>query len=526
MGVNCPLYCVHFPHYAYTINYTERPVVLQVLFCYTFGMYQKKSRKKELARRTAIYALMTSSVIGLMIILMLTILGYQYNFNTRRVEQTGLVQFHSYPRGARVTIDGQDYVTTPTKNTVQEGQHQFAMTLKGYEPWQKTLTIQPGGVTWLNYARLVPTEKVITSALTLPGQQTVKASPDRRFMAGIHLAEGNGPQLSLIDFRDSEQPVLQTHPLPSELLSGMAPEATHQFTITEWSYASRYLLVKHTYTAADATQHEWLLIDREAPAEMINVTAKVNLAFQDVQFAGERELYGLQANGDVRRISVDSNTVSGPVLSHVTQFQVYVYDIIAYTAQQDQRLTAGVWRKNWEKPTILESVATSENTPLHIRASSYFNKDTVIISRGNTLKIYRGALPATAAEHSVFVQSPKTFTLNRPINTIQTSGNGRFIAAEDVSGVVTYDLERDAVSQELKKYHPAAIAWLDDYHFWQITEAGQLEMREFDGVNSHLLMPASGYDVVLTRDERYIYALLTRDDGTLTLQRLSMTAAS
>lgn len=488
-------------------------------------MYQKKSRKKELARRTAVYALMTLSVVGLMIVLTYTILGYQYNFDTRQVEQTGLVQFDSYPRGARVGIDGQQHETTQTKNIVQSGQHQFAMTLDGYEPWQKTLSVIPGGVTWLNYARLVPTQKNISTVLSLSEQQTLKASPDKRYIAGVGLSQ-NKPQLTLIDFRDPAQPAVTTHQLDVSVVGGFDSETTHKFNIAEWSYASRYMLVKHVYTVDGADKTEWLMIDRESPTEPVNVTTKVSLDFTDVQFAGERELYGLQASGDLRQISMDSNTVSGPVLSRVTDFQVYVYDIIAYTAASGDQAIAGVWKKGWESPTVLKSVKTNEATPLRIRVSSYFRQDTVVLSHGNLVTIYRGVLPSNESSRAIFMQSPKTFTLNRSVANIQASGNGRFVVAEDGSGMISYDLERDTASQELKKYNEQPIRWIDDYHLWQITANGQLEMREFDGVNSHELMAVSGYEVLLTSNERFIYSFVKNDDGSLSLRRLAMTVSS
>ena len=67
------------------------------------------------------------------------------------------------------------------------------------------------------------------------------------------------------------------------------------------------------------------------------------------------------------------------------------------------------------------------------------------------------------------------------------------------------------------------LGWIDSYYVWQIDDGGRLVMQEFDGVNSHQLMPAAkGYDVLLTQDSRYIYSFSV-DGETVTLQRLSMT---
>ena len=61
-------------------------------------MNQRRNRKKELARRTLVYALMTATLVVALCVLLFTMLGYRFNPTTREVEQAGLVQYNSFPR--------------------------------------------------------------------------------------------------------------------------------------------------------------------------------------------------------------------------------------------------------------------------------------------------------------------------------------------------------------------------------------------------------------------------------------------
>ena len=71
-------------------------------------MTQEKTRTKELARRTFVYTLMVVTMISGLIFLMFNMLGYTFNSNTSQLQQTGLVQYTSYPGSAMVSVDGME----------------------------------------------------------------------------------------------------------------------------------------------------------------------------------------------------------------------------------------------------------------------------------------------------------------------------------------------------------------------------------------------------------------------------------
>jgi len=489
-------------------------------------MYRFKSRPKEVARRIFVYFLMTASMITLLVLLTLTIIGYRYNFNTRTVERTGLVQFDSFPRGARVSIDGITGNLTQTKSMILPGQHQFSMQLEGYHPWQKTATIEAGTVTWLSYVRLVPEEKNNTLIHDFPEIRGVMASDDKRYLAGFTKDQDGAFELALIDLDNSRQPKISQALLQVEQLSGFSEvDSEHDLAVVDWSQSSKSLLVRHDFTLQSGqAASEWLWMDRESPSEPVNIQRLVNLPIKKVQLTNDRQVLILQDNGDIRRVTIDSGVISRPLIGGASWFDFdHRTETISFVGQRADEQVAGIYKDNWQQPVMLLTRLTDDDQSLHIRVSRYFNQDAVVIGDGASIMIYRGPLPASDEAKALFIKSAKSFTLNRPAENLQISRNGRFVIAEDDKGFVSYDIEHLQVSQEIKKYDSSPIRWLDDHHVWQIDESGQLIIQEFDGVNSNQLMPvSSGYDVVLTKDGRYVYGFLNNDSASVELRQLSM----
>lgn len=493
------------------------------------NMHKNQSSRKEIIRRVAVYTLMMTTVVLLLIVLTLTVLGYRFNFQTQKVEQTGLVQYNSFPSGANIIVNGKSFNRTQSKGMLTPGQYQFSMQLDGYETWQKTLDIEAGTVTWLSYPRLVPTKKVVTTQHVFAGLSGVVASGDSRFMAGTRFDDSGQAQLTVIDVRNSREPKIQEYPLDLSTIIGPTTDVATEKTIsvTEWSRSSRQILLRYSHKNEDSTSlTDWLLVDRESQSSVVNISKIVSFPLKDVKLASDRSVYALQDNGDIRRVVIDNNTISRPLISGAESFSVYDETTLSYIGTTDHNRVAGILGQDWKAPVVIASIPGDDSQALSIQVSKYFNKDTVVVGRGSAVSVYRGLLPSTNEASVAFLQSGKDFTLNRSLKSLQLSGNGRFIIAEDDNGFVSYDLERLSVSQEVKKYNSQFVRWLDGYHIWQIDDMGELVMQEFDGVNSHKLVAIiEGYDVVLTPDGKYIYGFYANEDGSIELRRLAMTIA-
>lgn len=492
-------------------------------------MNNRQSRKKQLVKRIFVYSLMTLTMLGLLVLFTYKILGYQYNFTTRMVERTGLIQFDSFPRLATVQIDGKRIGTpTRTKYSVLPGSRQFSMSLAGYNDWQKTLDIKVGTVTWLDYVRLVPLEKTVDELDSVENLLAIGKSPDSRFMAGISRDSTGDNLLVMLDFKDSLQPKLAKYLMPVEAVTrateGQSTE--HSFSVKSWDNSSRRVLIRHDYKG-DVSGSEWLWVDRERPSEIININKLTNLSITDVKHGRDGEVYTQQSNGDVRKLVVNTGTISRPLLSNVVSFDLYDSTTIYYTGVQGENTIVGIFRNNWNVPLVLDSVNRLDGQSLKISVSRYFNQDTVAISKGTAVLVYRGDLPTSIQQKDVFMEKTYgTLTLSRPLESLSLGRSGRFVIAEDAQGFVSYDIELKSISQQIKKYQDTQVRWLDDYHIWQTDETNAMVMQEFDGVNSHRLMNiANQYDALLTPDGRFIYAFdnSVDDPSAVILKRLHMT---
>ena len=111
---------------------------------------------------------------------------------------------------------------------------------------------------------------------------------------------------------------------------------------------------------------------------------------KQISFAGTgaHTVYALQETGELRRVDLDSSTISSPILVGVESFKLYGDDRLSYLAVIDGKKVAGIWRRDWKEPFVIGTFA-ADSTPV-IRISRYFNKDTVVLADGKNMTIYRG----------------------------------------------------------------------------------------------------------------------------------------
>ena len=222
-------------------------------------MQRNMNRKKELVRRIFTYFVMTMSIVIMLIFLMFNVLGYKFNVFTQEVQHNGLVQYASYPSGAMVSIDGADLRRTQAKSVVLPGIHYFAMSLKGYETWQKKVDIKPETVTNLNYARLVPKDRKTTQVKSFDkGLQHALIYSHGNFLAMI-TNDSHQPTLILGDLRDTNNEKFTEHKIDINILTGYDVSAeNHTFSVSEWDQGGRYFIVKHEFSDTESKRHtQW-----------------------------------------------------------------------------------------------------------------------------------------------------------------------------------------------------------------------------------------------------------------------------
>jgi hypothetical protein len=486
-------------------------------------MYHPPSKQKQVAMRFFIYGLMTLAVLVLGTVMVFIMLGYSFDSKAGKIEQSGFIQYVTTPDQATVEVDGKALsAKTSTKSSVLPGAHEFVMWRDGYETWRKTLNINAGTLTWLNYARLVPKQLPVAAVKTVPEMSSSLASPLGRFL--IAQTTNSSPDFLLFDLRNNDAVTQTTLHLPQSAYTDAGKEGvTHNFHFVEWDQSGRYVLITHTYN----DKVEWLILDRQDETQAKNVTTTLNVTIDEAHLSGASgSVVYARSAGDVRKLDLTNGTISRPLVSNVAEFQLYGANTIAYSSQftpASKQRVVGIVRDSDKEPLVLRTSTGDETMPVHIATSRYFNQDYVAIADGKKVDILRGSYPSSNDDLTSL--SPyASVTFSRDIKHLTMSDNGRFVMVQSDEVFTSYDLERHTTAPEATLAgtgDTSKLRWLDDYHVWS-DRGGKLVMREFDGANEHAINPvAPGFDASLSQDGKYLYSVSKTASG-YQLQRVRM----
>lgn len=123
--------------------------------------------------RTILFWLFVTAFFCTAPLLVLYTFGFRYNFQTNRVEHTGIISVSTTPKGAVITIDGKTArQTTPTLlKQLLPREHTITLSKDGYLPWTKTVRSEERATVFLDgvvlWADQGPTKDVSTSDLHL-----------------------------------------------------------------------------------------------------------------------------------------------------------------------------------------------------------------------------------------------------------------------------------------------------------------------------------------------------------------------
>lgn len=487
-------------------------------------MYHPPSRRRQLAQRFVVYVVMTLSIIGLAIVLVLVMLGYQFNKKDGHIDQGGLVQFNSAPGGAAVTLDGNNFGTnTPAKATVTSGQHFVTMSLNGYNTWQKSVAVTPGSVLWLNYARLIPRSLSPTDVANFSAVSSTQVSPDKKWMAVKDAAET--PVIQLIDISgDTVKP--STLSLPAASYTAPKTGSQQSFKLEAWDPSSRYLLVSHQY---DGTTQEWLVVDTQNVAATKNVTSLLGINAAKLVFsnANSRVLFGLIDN-ELRRIDLDAATLSGPLVRNVADFSLFERATVLYTTKPDpgtKQRSVGYYDESASSPRTLKTYSDTGSEQLRLAAGKYYGTVYIAIAYRDTVEILTGPMPKSDSNNASALKTYATMTIPEGVRFLSIRTGGRFVVAEHGSSYSVYDLELGKMTTTALKSagsSPKKLAWIDDYYLAD-DQSGLLRLYEFDGANQQDIMAvAPGYSQALSPNGKYLYGIVKDQKGAFRLSRVQL----
>jgi hypothetical protein len=484
-------------------------------------MYHQSSKRKEIILRTITYTLMSLAVLTLVTFLVMTMLGYRFNQTDGSLVQGGLVQFSSQPSNARVFING-NYInsTTNTKATLQPGEHDIMLQRANYRDWKKQVDVRPGTVTWVNYARLVPEDLTPKQIRQFDELDAALSSPDNKWFA--LLPDESKPDFVMANL-DRNEPEFEEISLPEGSFTAAPEDIQHNFKPVKWSSNGRHLIIEHSY----GDNREWLVLDREQPDEVRNITTLLNVNASQVQFVDNSgKLFYVLDGSDVRRINLDDATLSRPLISNVKSFRYETGGdkLITYESlPEDGKRDLGYFNDdNDDAAVVIRTVDDASDAPLQIAIGEYYDETYTALAIGDRVEILKGDLPESDSVSSQ--KLIETIDLSGEVSELKVRGGGRFIYVLSGATYTTYDLEQQSqYTTRLATDEPAPrLNWLDEYIVWS-DFGGKLQLYAFDGANhQEIASVAPGYGVSLARGGRFVYSIAQLDDGQFSLQQVRL----
>lgn len=479
-------------------------------------MYHPPSRRRELTKRIGVYFVMVTAVVSLVTFSVLYMVGYRFNTYENQVEQGGLVQFISQPQDAQVYVN--DLLTATTTNgklTLLPGDHTIRFARTGYHDWTADIQVVPGRITWVNYARLIPTQLTTSDALRLPSNtaDTLTAS-NRERMA---LVEDDGT-VQLIDL-ESDAPTMNLVAVPEELLRFKPDDGTPTYTTEAWG-SDRYVLIK----AVTKQTTRWVLVDVERPDESQQITVSDTERIKDIQLVQNGNAWYVLADSSL--YYAEDNRAARLLATDVARMSVYDNETVLYTTLPEAKtgLQQVAVVHDTQTPVVLFSQA--QKPPLLLAGRKYFNKDYMVVATSKDVRLFTGNLPRIQES---FTDWDELISLKRPsdLRDVRFGQEGRFIMLQGKKELAMYDTEW------ARLYRPLPITanaktngWLDDYLLWNVTD-DTLQLRDFTGNNVHDLAPVTaGFDVTLAQDGEVLYSIYrdetSKEDTSLYLQRTDL----
>lgn len=456
-------------------------------------MHHHSNSKRQIAIRFFTYGVMTAAVFAAAIFCLLIVLGYQFNQSSGRLEQGSLLQFRSFPSDANISINGQrQNFTTPDKKNIAAGDHTITMQREGYNDWSQTIHLRPGELMWLNYTRFVPKSVITEEVQEFDALNSVLASPNKKYF--VLQQTPSSKVLDIYNLEDEKKPKLETITLSDSVL----PEKIQSSEIVGWNDGSKYFLVAYNKKNAP----EYILVDRTDAKKAVNITKKLNIKIDDIQFGEDGgTIFYARSQGDIRKIDLGSGTISEPLVSGATDFEVYKPDTIVFSAINGEKRVVGLHKNGDEKSRIIRTLQNTQPATKVI-SGSYFGDDYVAFSNGSEVEIIKNPQDS----RKVFA----SFILKAPVQWLQFSDNGRFIVAQHTSELATYDLEYSKtqhITLEASKTPTKPVGWLDGYHLWD-AYSGRISMVDFDGTNRQIITDAlAGYDATLSSNGKRLFSI-------------------
>ncbi|HET7302319.1 MAG TPA: PEGA domain-containing protein [Candidatus Saccharimonadales bacterium] len=448
--------------------------------------------------------------------------AYGFDFDRQgRVIQNGLVFMSSTPNPAQVYINGEKYKNdTNVRISLASGQYTFELRKAGYLPWKRAITVEGGSVRRFDYPFLIPSD-LKTSSLrdyaTVP--RVLTQSPDRRWL----LTQNGDATTRFVVFdlnnpKDAPKDIV----LPDNAATVGDDGSEVKWETVQWSSDNRHVILKHGYQKGGTAAYEYILLDRQDPAESKNLTQAwgINPTSLQMQDRSYDKYYLYDAGTKVLSTATLKDPQPKEYAKEVLGFKSYGDNIVVYATTKGQKSgeAAVMWQDGDKKYTIKTFAADVTANATFLVDITKYDGDWYVAAGSSVegkVYVYRNPLQMLSEDN---ITVPVHILKVTGINYIEFSNNARFIMGENGSKFSVYDAEYDkGYAFDVKKTldSPQAHAsWMDGHRLLYVS-GGKVEITDFDNANQATLVADNPAIVpVFDRDYNYMYTITGRDNTT------------
>lgn len=453
---------------------------------------RERQRRRQKLKVFIAEAGMVFSIFAIVVVATLASMGF-FVSSSGTIEQSGLMQLHSFPTGATVELDGSTlFSRTNLSRSLTAGEHSIVLRRDGYDTWSKTIKMYSGMLIRLRYPRLFLLDRQQERVARL-GQELEFYSPSDD-NAYILYSVKSDPVWNLISVRGDEARTTRLD--MSKVLPGVSEDQKFDGRIEslDWSENSDYVTVKVNV----ADRSEWILVNLKDPAQSLNLTQTFGLNFTQVEMTdgSASQLYALE-NHQLRKINTNDRTISRVLLNGVQSFAnegTNVIYVMEKTEGDEKTKTVGVYRDGEKAGTTIAVVQPDDNA--YVALTKYFDEDYIAFVVNDRATVYYGAVPSyrERAEETDF-SGMKILIEDVPLaaepDSLTVSPEGEYVVARKGEQFMVIDLDMG----DLYEYRAGTMAlnWLDDSMMMK-SEGGELVVWDFDHTNQRVLVQTKNAD--------------------------------
>lgn len=462
-----------------------------------------KKKRHHLIRLYIGYVLIGLIIAMGSIILLLQSYGYGVDRKTGQIIQNGLVFVAAQPEQADIYLNNKLVKSRDTARLVlPEGSYTLELKRDGYRSWKRSFNLLGGSLERFVYPFLFPEKLEPVEQqryATPPGFAT--QSPDRRWL----LVQQPG-QLVAFDVFDANDPKKAVVPLtlPASLFTA---SDKHTTKLVEWSTDNRHVLVEHIFT----TGHEFVVIDREAPAESVNINKSFNRTPTQVAMRDKRfdRLYLYDQTAQRLDFATLKDGAIKPVQSGVLAFKSHSEDMLVFATTQNAEMgKANIMVQDGQGTYRLREVTADAKYLLDIAS---FDGRWYIVAGAPTehkVYVYKDPLPVLKHQTNVPLVPATVLRVNTVPTDVSFSANARFVAVQGGQDFAVYDAEADRTyryHQDLAFAPDDHARWMDGHRLYAVI-GGKLTVFDYDGINQQTLTPnLPGMLPFFDRDYKLLY---------------------